>query len=141
MDHCPLTKATRRRLENRVLLTEGRVTSVDGLLATAVLIGGAQSRVRCVMGGPQWPPQRWVYPTSRRRSESACPGSIPIFFLRVCLVFGHFETAMPLVGLLIDRRLARSLGHDNLVVGLALGTHKVSLSLAAAVIAVASVWA
>jgi divalent metal cation (Fe/Co/Zn/Cd) transporter len=30
---------TGRRLENRVLLTEGRVTLVDALLAAAVLVG------------------------------------------------------------------------------------------------------
>lgn len=106
--------------------------------------------------------------------------------VRVALIFGIFEAAMPVLGLILGRRLAASvgsssayvggglliaagastvwqarrnrpvtlrvgprlgplvvtgaaLGIDNLVVGFALGTYKVSLVLAAAVIAVVSV--
>jgi putative Mn2+ efflux pump MntP len=106
--------------------------------------------------------------------------------LRIAIVFGFFEAAMPLVGLLIGSRLAHSVGSaasylgggllivagiytvvqarrgapderpgssgmgglmvtgaalsiDNLIVGFALGTHEVSVVLAAIVIAVVSV--
>jgi putative Mn2+ efflux pump MntP len=107
--------------------------------------------------------------------------------LRVAIVFGAFEAAMPLCGLLLGVRAAHTLGSatsyvgggllvatgvyatwqarrrpsgdrsgrsahltplvvtgaalsiDNLVVGFALGTHRVPLALAAAVIAVVSV--
>jgi manganese efflux pump family protein len=106
--------------------------------------------------------------------------------LRIAFIFGFFEAAMPLVGLLIGSRLAHSVGSaasylggglliaagiytvvqarrdtsdglpgtpgtgnlivtgaalsiDNLIVGFALGTHEVSVALAAIVIAVVSV--
>jgi putative Mn2+ efflux pump MntP len=106
--------------------------------------------------------------------------------VRVGLVFGLFEATMPLLGLVLGRQVATSLGStsayvggglliatgsytvlqarrhrsdhasvgtrlgrllvtgaalsiDNLVVGFALGTHKVPLALAAVVIAVVSV--
>ncbi len=40
-------------LDNPVLRTEGQVTVVDGVLATAVLVGlGAQRRPRLVVGRP-----------------------------------------------------------------------------------------
>jgi putative Mn2+ efflux pump MntP len=107
--------------------------------------------------------------------------------LRVAIVFGVFEAAMPLLGLFLGRQLAASFGSassyvgggllvgiggytlfqarrrkpaeppvvagtggrlvvtgaalsiDNLVVGFALGTHKVPLALAAVIIGVVSV--
>ena len=105
--------------------------------------------------------------------------------VRVALIFGFFEAAMPLVGLLVGHRVSTSIGSaasylggglliitgvyavvrarrapdeipaspglgrlvvtgaalsiDNLVVGFALGTYKVSIIVAAAVIAVVSV--
>jgi putative Mn2+ efflux pump MntP len=106
--------------------------------------------------------------------------------VRVGVVFGLFEATMPLLGLVLGRQVATSLGStstyiggglliatgsytvlqarrhpsnrgsvgtqlrrlvvtgaalsgDNLIVGFALGTHKMSLALAAAVIAIVSV--
>jgi manganese efflux pump family protein len=106
--------------------------------------------------------------------------------LRVALVFGAFEAAMPALGLIVGRHIARSVGSassylggglliatgcytfwqarragsdqppgglrlgrlvasgaalsvDNLVVGFALGTHKVSVPVGATVIAAVSV--
>lgn len=106
--------------------------------------------------------------------------------LRVALVFGAFEAAMPVLGLMVGRHIARSVGSassylggglliatgcytfwqarragsdrppsglslgrlvgsgaalsfDNLVVGFALGTHKVSVLVGATVIAAVSV--
>jgi putative Mn2+ efflux pump MntP len=71
--------------------------------------------------------------------------------LRVGLVFGAFETAMPVIGLLLGRGLASVLGRaahwtgagllsiDNLAVGFALGTYHVALVLAAVVIGAVSV--
>jgi len=106
--------------------------------------------------------------------------------LRVGMVFGAFEAAMPLLGLVLGHRIAHALGGettyvggglliatgcytlwqarrsqpdhapvgarlgplivtgaslsiDNLVVGFALGSHKVSIPVAAVVIAIASV--
>jgi putative Mn2+ efflux pump MntP len=106
--------------------------------------------------------------------------------LRIAVIFGFFEAATPLVGLLIGSRLAHSVGSaasylgggllivagiytvvqarrdtsdeppgspgtgnlivtgaalsiDNLIVGFALGTHDVSVALAAVVLAVVSV--
>ena len=43
-------RATGRALDNRVLETEARVTMIDGLLATAVLIGLSERRLRLVVG-------------------------------------------------------------------------------------------
>lgn len=106
--------------------------------------------------------------------------------IRIAVIFGFFEVAMPLVGLLVGHRAANAIGSaasylgggllivaglyavvearrarpdeppvssrpgqlilmgaalsiDNLVVGFALGTHKVPIALAAFVIAVVSV--